>query len=288
MSVQTASAEAIGYHYDVSNEFYRLWLDQSMTYSAALWEDADDLHAAQRRKMDWHLGHLALPPGGRLLDIGCGWGGLLEHAARTQALRSAVGLTLSAAQKDWIDRKSPKGMAVALQNWTDHACAEPYDGIVSIGAFEHFARPNLSRAQRVEIYRHFFERAHAWLVPGGSLSVQTIGCGNMQRSDFSEFFATEIFPDSDLPCLDEIVGAMRFLFEVKLIRNDRHHYARTLREWLKHLGRRKEEAVNAAGAPVVERYLTYFKLAIVAFEQLGTMDLYRLALKRIDKPRSRA
>lgn len=288
MNTLTASAEAIGHHYDVSNEFYRFWLDSSLTYSAALWDEADDLHAAQVRKMDWHLGHLGLPPQGRLLDIGCGWGGLLEHATRAYAVGLATGLTLSTAQHDWIVRRAPANAVVVLQNWTDHTCAKPYDGIVSIGAFEHFARPNLSREQRVGIYRRFFEQTHGWLVPGGSLSLQTIGCGNMRRADFSDFFATEIFPESDLPCLDEIIDAMRFLFEVKVIRNDRLHYARTLREWLKNLAGRKDVAVATFGSPLVERYLTYFKLAIVAFEHLGTMDLYRLALKRIDKPRSRA
>ena len=155
-----ASAEAIRAHYDAGNDFYCLWLDETMTYSAAMWRDERDtssLADAQRRKIAWHLRHSEANRVDSLLDIGCGWGGLLRAASTMRAedappLVRATGLTLSEAQVDFArqtveqdgpgDAIPPQGVDIRLESWVDHEPIEPYGAIVSIGAFEHFTKPH--------------------------------------------------------------------------------------------------------------------------------------------------
>jgi len=283
-----ASRAAIQHHYDVGNEFYALWLDPTLSYSCALWREGDNLEQAQRAKIAHHLAQIAPPPGARVLDVGCGWGATLFELVGRHHAAAAIGLTLSERQKQHIDQTNVPGVEVLLESWEDHRPAQPYDGIVSVGAFEHFARPDLSAAQRVAIYRRFFGRCHDWLKPGGRLSVQTIACGNMRREDFSSFFASEIFPESDLPTLGEIAEAADCLFEIESVHNDRRDYARTLKAWRANLAARRAEAEALVGPETVHRYDRYFMLAAIAFDALGSMVLLRLALTRIDQPRRKA
>ncbi len=278
-----ASKEAIQSHYDLSNGFYELWLDPSMTYSCALWAEGDDLAAAQTRKLDWHIDHAGAAGADRVLDVGCGWGSGLRRLTE-RGVGSAVGLTLSEAQRRWIAARDPD-RDIRLESWTDHRPDTPYNAILSIGSFEHFAKPELTERQRAAAYRHFFTQCWRWLEPGGRLSLQTIGVGNMTSADFSDFFATQIFPESYLPRLAEIAEAAEFLFEIETLRNDRLDYARTLRAWRKNLSAHREPATALVGEEKVARYERYFKLAVIAFEIYGSMTLYRIALRRIDQPR---
>src|SRR5262245_59125 len=134
-----ASAAAIQSHYDLSNDFYRLWLDQSMTYSCALWYGDEDLSAAQMNKIDWHLDRAVIKKGDHLLDVGCGWGALLERAVKVRGAASAVGLTFSKAQADHVKSAGNPAIEARLESWAVHTPKHQYDGIVSVGAFEHFA-----------------------------------------------------------------------------------------------------------------------------------------------------
>lgn len=276
-----ASPEAIQSHYDVSNDFYSLWLDESRTYSCALWQGDEDLHAAQANKLDWHLSSARARNARRLLDVGCGWGSLLNRAVNHFSVQQAVGLSLSEAQSGYIRQASPANVTVHTHGWAEHSLDEPFDAIISIGAFEHFARLDQPQADKLAGYRAFFEFCHRALLPGGRLSLQTITYENADRRDFSAFFAESVFPESDLPHHAEIFGACKGLFEVEHMRNDREHYARTARCWLSALRRSRQRCVELVGRDKVECFEKYLGLLVVGFHT-GRMNLARLAMKRID------
>jgi cyclopropane-fatty-acyl-phospholipid synthase len=276
-----ASIKAIQHHYDVGNPFYALWLDSSMTYSSALWHhDDESLEAAQRNKLDWHLERAGIAGARRLLDVGCGWGGLIRRALESNPDCHCIGLTLSQEQRDFIDATQPAGSDVRLESWADHQPDAPYDGIVSIGAFEHFARLDQSRDEKIAGYRDFFRFCHRNLTEGGHLSLQTIVYENADRQHFSHFFEHAIFPESDLPHLAEIAEAAQQLFEIVELRNDRHHYANTLRQWSQRLRKNRDAAVALVGERTYRDYEKYLALMVVAFHT-GSMNLSRLALRRL-------
>jgi len=278
-----ASPAAIQHHYDVSNSFYALWLDRSMTYSSALWIDpSEDLETAQRNKLDWHIDRSGLGAGQRLLDIGCGWGGLMRRALDRYPDASCLGLTLSQAQADAIEQHGDERIEVRLENWEHHQPEQPYDAIVSVGAFEHFARLDLSPEEKIAAYRRFFEFCLRNLRLSGRISLQSITYENSTRQQFSQFFAEEIFPESDLPHLGEISAAASGLFEITELRNDRHHYANTLRQWLKSLRDNKLQAIELVGETKYRYYEKYLSLMVVAFHT-GTMNLTRLSLRPLPK-----
>jgi cyclopropane-fatty-acyl-phospholipid synthase len=276
------SPQAIRHHYDIGNEFYRLWLDDTLTYSCAMWSPAggDTLAAAQRAKLDFHLANVALPQEGRLLDIGCGWGALLRHALERCNPSRAVGLTLSRQQAAYLAGIDDPRVSVRVESWIDHQPDDKYDGIVSVGAFEHFADPRQSADERLRVYRSFFERCREWLAPGGALSLQTIVYGDMDASDASDFIATEIFPAAELPRPQEIFQAADRLFTITLYRNDGLDYARTCETWLKNLRYRREEAIATVGEPNVRRYERYLMLSAAGF-RMGRIGLARLRLAPI-------
>lgn len=279
-----ASAEAIQYHYSIGNDFYRLWLDTTMTYSGALWEDGDTLETAQLRKLDYHLTQAGVRSGSRVLDIGCGWGSALRRMVENYGVGHAVGLTLSQAQADYVAAARLPRVEVRVETWLDHAPAEPYDAIVSIGAFEHVAKPELTPDQKIEAYRAYFRRCHCLLNPGSSMTLQTIAYGNIGKEELSQFVEKDIFPESDLPTLAEIARASEGYFEVAALRNNRKDYERTNRVWLTSLQANRAEAVKVVGEQNVARYEKYLALFIIGFHT-GTMNLLRITLRRNDKPR---
>jgi cyclopropane-fatty-acyl-phospholipid synthase len=279
-----ASKEAIERHYDVGNDFYALWLDETRSYSCALWDAAATLMEAQLAKIDLHVQQARAAQKARVLDIGCGWGATLHRLVERHGVHQAVGITLSRQQAAHIAAQAWPGVAVAVEGWADHAPAEPYDAIISVGAFEHFARLGASETEKVAGYREFFQRCHDWLGRGGHLSLQTICYENSRREDFSAFFAEQIFPESDLPRPSEIFAASERLFEVVTLRNDREDYARTAREWLRRLRARRAEAVALVGEETTHRYETYLKMLTIGFH-VGTMGLLRASFRRIERPR---
>lgn len=281
-----ARAPDIRAHYDAGDAFFALFLDPTLSYSCALFDDPGaSLEAAQRAKIDWHLDRAGVARGMRLLDIGCGWGALMERAVWERAAASATGLTLSDAQAAHVAATAPPNVAVHVTHWADHAPDAPYDAITSVGAFEHFVRPGLSRADRVGAYRAFFARTAGWLRPGGRMSLQTIAYppgfdrATYDASAYGAFVRTHIFPQSDLPALDEILEAAAPLFEPEQIRNDRRHYALTTRHWLARLRAHRDAAVALVGESRVAHMERYFRISIGAFD-LGTLQLLRLSLRR--------
>jgi cyclopropane-fatty-acyl-phospholipid synthase len=280
-----ASPDAIQHHYDVGNDFYRTWLDESMTYSCALWDDATDLQSAQMAKLDFHAVQAQCRGADRVLDVGCGWGGMLERLVQVHEVKKAVGLTLSEEQAAWVRAKNLSAIEARVEAWGDHEPTEPYDAIVSVGAIEHFASLDESDEEKVNNYRQFFARCHKWLRPGGRISLQAMAYGNLLRDDIrGGFVSKEIFPESDFVKLSEIVAGSEYLFEIERLRNDPLDYARTCQEWLDRLRKNREEAVAAAGKELTDKWEKYLELSVRGWEMRAT-NLLRITMRRIDTPR---
>lgn len=278
-----ATRDAIQFHYDLSNEFYALWLDRRMVYSCAMWGDDDDLEAAQVRKLDHHVASSGAAGGHRVLDVGCGWGSLLERLATVHGVAEPVGLTLSEAQAEQV--RGGWSADVRVESWAEHPATERYDAVISIGAFEHFARPGMTRADRVAQYREFFKRCGGWLGRGSGLSIQSITKGSSvrlsrQTRDDMAFVMERIFPESELPWLSEIIEASERRFRLVAVHNDGDHYARTAREWLRRLRDRSDEARLLVGDERLAEYERYLDRFGNQFSD-GHVELVRLALRRV-------
>jgi cyclopropane-fatty-acyl-phospholipid synthase len=287
-----ASPEAIRQHYDVANDFYELWLDPTLCYSCALWEDDEPdsaLEQAQLRKLDYHADQIRAQHAARVLDVGCGWGSLARRLVETHGVGHATGLTLSHAQAEWSAQRPNPNVEIRIESWMDHVPTESYDGIISVGAFEHFAKAELPDTQRIAAYRAFFQKCRDWLKPGGRLSLQTIAYGNVDLAHVKEqadtkFFFDEIFPESVLPTLADIVAACDGLFEVVNLRNDREHYDRTCQIWYRTLVARKAEALKIVDLPTYNRFVRYLKLSAFVFNN-EYAELLRIGFRRWDEPR---
>ncbi|GLX34278.1 hypothetical protein Sros01_03510 [Streptomyces roseochromogenus] len=287
-----ATAQDIQFHYDVGNDFYALWLDDTMAYSAALWDGisadetaSDGLTSAQRANQRHHLDQAAIPPGGRLLDLGCGWGGVLSLAAEDERVGEATGLTLSPAQLAHVNSLRLPRTRVRLEDWRVHQPERPYDAIVSIEAFEAFAGPGLTTAQRIQTYTDFFGRCHGWLAPSGALSLQTIAFdGGLDASGpVGRFFARDVFPASALPRLSEIVTACDPYFSPTVVRSVPQDYIRTLRAWSARLLHTRDKAQEIAGEDTFQRYRLYLKACELLFLR-GEVTVYRMSMRRRPAP----
>lgn len=285
-----ASAEAIREHYDLSNEFYALWLDPQMIYSAGMWEAGDTLEGAQLRKLDHHIAAAHAQGKGRVLDIGCGWGAQMRRLVDGGNVGQVTGLTLSQAQAEHI-RSLKLPVDVRVESWADHKPVAPYDAIISVGAFEHFARIEFSDQQKVAAYREFFDACHRFLKPGGYLSLQTFAYnGRIPRataieSGATRFLASEIFRETDPPRASNICEAIEGRFEIVCWRNDREDYGKTCRVWRENLKAQRTAAVRLVGVEAVERFVRYLEYSYLGFMS-GNLALYRIGLRRIDRWRS--
>ncbi|MBA0053334.1 class I SAM-dependent methyltransferase [Streptomyces sp. AJS327] len=289
---QGATEEAIKHHYDVSNDFFALWLDASLTYTCALWDDerpADEaepetLESAQARKLDYLIEGSRAASAQRVLDVGCGWGSLLKRLQEVYGVRQAVGLTLSDTQAELGRALELPRTDIRVENWRDHEPAAGYDAIISIGAFEHFAKTGLTRAERVSQYREFFERCYEWLPSHGRIALQTNVKGNnrvMDKATVRElmFIIETIFPESEIPALSEVTESSEKLFDVVSMRNDPDHYSRTCGEWLRRLRARRDEAVASVGEENVANYEHYLGACVRHFRNRH-LGLARIILEK--------
>ena len=285
MTTTTLGAEAadIQHHYDVSNAFYQVWLDSSMSYSCALYTDeSDDIETAQAAKLDYYRDRLRLQPDARLLDVGCGWGAMMRRVLDGVPASTAVGLTLSEAQRDHVAAAEDPRIDVRLQSWDEHEPDGLYDGIVSLGAFEHFAKAGIPAAARIERYRDFFTRCFAWLPAEGRLCLQTISLENEVEdadSPVARFFTEEVFPNSSLPRLGEIVAASEPWFRLDELRADGDHYARTCRQWRDRILDNRDLAEAASSPETVNFYRKYLMLSEIHFQRSAS-NLLRLTFTR--------
>jgi cyclopropane-fatty-acyl-phospholipid synthase len=268
-----SSPEEVRSHYDLSNEFFRLWQDPTQTYSCAYFERDDmTLQEAQTAKIDLALGKLGLQPGMTLLDIGCGWGSTMMRAVEKYDV-NVIGLTLSHNQKAHIERlfaesDSPRSKRVLLKPWEEFD--EPVDRIVSIGAFEHFG---------FEKYDFYFKKTYDLMPDGGAMLLHTIVSTSKDEVEelglpttmsllrFFKFIVTEIFPGGRIPLIAQVEDAATNAgFNVTRKQRLRPHYARTLDMWAANLESKKDEAIAITSEEVYQRYMKYLT---------GCADLFR-------------
>jgi cyclopropane-fatty-acyl-phospholipid synthase len=257
-------AAAISHHYDVSNAFYRLVLGRSMTYSCAVWPSVDaTLEQAQEAKYELISRKLGLREGMRLLDVGCGWGGMAMHAATHHGVR-AIGVTISRRQAEWAEKAvAEAGLSdrvdIRLQDYRDVRDG-PFDAISSIGMFEHVGLAQL---------RTYFDRLFALLRPEGRLLNHGISRPPARRARFARrsFIDRYVFPDGELHEVGSVVSAIqRSGFEVRHVEGLREHYALTLRAWIANLERHWDEAVAEAGLARARIWRLYMAGAALNFE----------------------
>jgi cyclopropane-fatty-acyl-phospholipid synthase len=265
--------------YDVSNDFFALFLGPTMGYTCSYFERDDmTLDEAQVAKFDLALGKLNLEPGMTLLDIGCGWGGALELAVAKYDV-NVIGITLSKNQSEYARQRLAKldtnrSIEVRLQGWEEFN--QPVDRIVSIGAFEAF---------KVERYPLFFERAYNLLPDDGRMLLHTI-LAHTQKffrdngikltiSDlkFMRFIGSEIFPGGRLPAVEDIEAlAAGSGFTLERVHLLRPHYARTLDMWAANLEANREEAIALTSDETYDRYMRYLT---------GCADFFRRGITNV-------
>ncbi|MBW0269812.1 cyclopropane-fatty-acyl-phospholipid synthase [Nocardia sp. MH4] len=261
-------AAAISHHYDVGNDFYRLVLGPSMTYSCARFVPEDDgsLEHAQRAKHDLVCRKLGLPErsGMRLLDVGCGWGSMAMHAASTYGAQ-VVGVTISSAQVELARRRVAEAglsdrVEIRLADYRDLR-GETFDAISSIGMFEHVG------SQRAAEY---FDTLRALLHPHGRLLNHAISAPGGSVMQKRSFIGRYVFPDGELVDVGEVVLAMqRAGFEVRDVEALREHYARTLRQWVANLENGWEQAVSLVGDGRARIWRLYMAASALGFEDGG-------------------
>ena len=273
--------EAVRHHYDVSDDFYRLFLDDAMVYSCGYFpRGGEDVDEAQRAKLDLVCRKLDLSRGERFLDVGCGWGALVERAARGHGAR-AIGITVSANQLAGARRRlAPLGgrAEVLDADYRTLAPEAPFDKIASVGMMEHVGRARLDA---------YLAAVHRLLRPGGLFLNHAIADASGGRLTVpwasqrgGGFIWRYVFPDGELLPISEVVTASeRAGFEVRDLESLREHYAETLALWLARLEARFAEAVELAGERRARLYRLYLAASAVGF-RLGRTSVYQLLLAR--------
>lgn len=279
-----ADREAIRHHYDVSNEFYALWLDPRMVYSCAYFRDeSDTLEQAQVAKLDHICTKLRLRPGERFLDIGCGWGALVLHAAQHYGV-DATGITLSENQHLLAaERIEAAGLQdrcrVLLQDYRDHPGTGAYDRIASVGMFEHVGLRNLPV---------YFETVARLLREGGLFLNHGITSSDTKNRAVGrgagEFIGRYVFPNGELPHLHRVIHDMsEQQLEVHDVENLRPHYAKTLSHWSASFERRFADAVAASSQRTARIWRLYLPGCAYAFEQRW-ISLHQVLASKQEKP----
>ncbi|HEX5470454.1 MAG TPA: cyclopropane-fatty-acyl-phospholipid synthase family protein [Lacipirellulaceae bacterium] len=276
VSPQRAAGNA-RHHYNIGNDFFRLWLDPSLTYSCAYFlRDSDSLATAQRQKLELLCQKARLAPGQTLLDVGCGWGSLLVHAARFHGVR-ATGITPVEAQADYIEalaRREGVADRVHVRRIGWRAIEGKFDRIISVGMFEHVG---------LKQYRHFFRRWRELLADGGLSVLHCIG--RMKPTHVDPWIIKYIFPGGYLPTLAQLAA---FSSEANLsvldVENLRQHYARTLDCWMANFKTVFNRVAETRGPEFARMWWLYLNGAYAGF-RWGDLQLWQVVFAKDENHR---
>lgn len=262
---RTLDEQAIHHHYDLSNEFYALFLDPMMVYTCAYFRTPEaSLAQAQRDKLDLVCRKLRLQPGERYLDIGCGWGSLAIWAAKHYGVE-VLGVTLAKEQvkfaQEWIAREGLQNVCrVEHRDYRDLVTEQPYDKISAIGIIEHVG---------IAHYRAYFDEVYGLLKPGGLFLNHGITRNHYwTRTPQWDFLIEHVFPNAELDTVSHISTVMEeSRFEIADVDGLREHYALTCRHWAERLRANQDEAIALVGERKYRTWLLYLTSSSVGFEQ---------------------
>ncbi|MET7330590.1 cyclopropane-fatty-acyl-phospholipid synthase family protein [Nonomuraea sp. NPDC005650] len=272
-------AEAIHHHYDVSNRFYEWVLGPSMAYTCAVFPSEDaTLEEAQYTKFDLVARKLDLKPGMRLLDVGCGWGGMVMHAAKHYGVK-ALGVTLSRQQAEWAQKAIAEAglQDLAEVRYMDYRDVQEsdFDAVSSIGLTEHIGKTNVPS---------YFEFLYGKLRPGGRILNHCITRPTGKEKTFNKggFINRYVFPDGELESVGWLVRQMEDIgFEIRHEENLREHYAKTLRHWCDNLDANWADAVEEVGMGTARVWALYMAGCIVGFER-NKVQLHQVLGVKLD------
>jgi cyclopropane-fatty-acyl-phospholipid synthase len=282
-----ATLQDIQFHYDTGNDLFTLFLDREhKMYSCAVWQDCSTLEAAQTKKLDRIAKFANVKPGDRVLDVGCGWGGMLIYLLDKFKAKEPTGLTLSQEQFNFIKSLDIAEIDIEICSWSDFRESKAFDAIVSIGAFEHFASlDDKANNTHIDVYRNFFRCCHNLSRESSSLGLQTIVFNrvpsNLRELKDAKYLLEKVFPGSSLPTIEEIQLSMSSFYRVEKMMTIGQDYARTLSEWKIRLCNNESIVVERYSRELFDHYLTYFDSAKRNFED-GVVELAQFSLERIN------
>ncbi len=283
----TSTQREIEVSYDVSNEFFKLWLDDNMHYTSASYLTGDEtFEEAQIQKSKILADYAEVTEDSLVLDIGCGWGSNLEYLSKHRGVKEAHGITLSTAQCEWVHAKKMDGVKAIVCDYKDYVPEKPYDALVSIEMIDHLCSPEQSRkGMAIEIYREYFRKTAAWVKPGACFGFQAILRNRVPRNrkDLEDlaFTADVIFPGGLNPRLEELVAAVNPHWEILELRTQRTCYGRTTGEWLRKLRLNEGVIRERWGDQVFVDYERYLDTCVRAFANHWSSDV-QMKLKKID------
>ena len=272
--------------YDVSNEFFRLWLDERMNYTCAVYETPDQsLEAAQLNKLKILSDFAKVTPEKKVLDIGCGWGACLEYVASARQVKRAVGVTLSSAMADEVNARKIPGVECVGADFMKWETNEKFDSLISICMMDHLCSPQEAReGKAVDIYRRYFKKCWDMTNQGAWFGLQTILRNKTPRikKDLEDvYFCTHvIFPGGLNPRLEDIIQAVNPYWEVMQVASRRVDYQRTTAEWLRRMKLHEKNIRQKWGDKVFDDYDRYLSTCVRAFDQHYS-SLAQYELRRI-------
>lgn len=273
-------------HYDVDNDFFGLFLDEKYrAYTCAVWEKANDLEQAQTDKYDRICKYANVQNGHHVMDVGCGWGGLMNLIADKYTNTHVHGLTISTEQFNYVNNIKKPNVSVNLCSWRDYVTPKcKFNSIVTVCAFEHFASvEDQAKSQQRDIYKDFFDWCLSISTDDAQIALQTIvvtrAPNNLTELRDTRYILEQVFPGSALSSISDIQAAIVDKYEISAANRIGQDYVRTVTEWDKKLELNRDVVIARYGQALFEHYRTYFDAARRCLET-GYADLYQISLRR--------
>lgn len=282
----TSTQSEIEVSYDISNEFFELWLDKNMHYTSAVYARPDmSLEEAQENKARILYEFAEVGPDKTVVDIGCGWGAFLDYAVR-RGCKQAVGFSLSTAQTAYAHARGHQNLKVFVEDYAQFTPDEPFDAVVSIEMIDHLCSPAQAReGKAIDLYRAYFNRVATWVKPGACFGFQAILTNKIPRTRQDlldlQFTADIIFPGGRNPRLEELIAAINPRWEVLELHTRRTDYGRTTGEWLRRMRQHETYIRKTWGDQLFDDYERYLDTCVRGFANHWSSDV-QMKLKRVD------